>query len=685
MPTIDPKITWPGWETVRLIGRGSFGAVYEIQRDVLGEKEKAALKVITIPQSSSDIDELYGEGYDDASITSTFQEHLKSIVAEYSLMRKLNGSSYVVNCDDVRYVQHEDGIGWDIFIKMELLTALNKALGETIPEEQVIRIGADICRALRLCRKHNIIHRDIKPANIFVSENGDYKLGDFGIAKTVEKTSGGTKIGTYEYMAPEVYHDEPYGAAADIYSLGMVLYWLLNERRTPFFLLPPALPTTSEKERARKRRFSGEEIPSPAHGSPALQRIVLKAIAYDQKDRYQSAEEMLRDLEAAGGDSGNDPHEGLHGTQEQISAGAGPDMSTGAGEEDATVGLFGTGKAKTVTAVANAAGDIHKPETEAAEEATVGLYGASKTKGTASADQELASLEKQTAREQKNGAPTEAQRSPAPETELPEEGTVGVFGAPKMEQMAAAPVGSQEQKPNPEEEGTVGLFKKGQEKQEKKADKPVKQEQSVKQAQPKPEKPAGEKKNGGKGKLIGILAAALVVIAAAVIFILHPFGKGASTSTSPAATEKPAATERPAATEKPAATAKPAATPKPELPVSFHDPVYTDDDGKAVFSNVSCTATEEGNEYVIEISFDFNDKYAMEHYPGYSGQINSEYYGDGNQNIEELDYDWDYSNPPREVYTIRINKNKTGDCRLWIIEVADGAAFAGLLIDYRIG
>ena len=60
MADIHDNIVWPGWETVRLIGRGSFGAVYEIERDMLGEKEKAALKVITIPQSSSDIDELYG-------------------------------------------------------------------------------------------------------------------------------------------------------------------------------------------------------------------------------------------------------------------------------------------------------------------------------------------------------------------------------------------------------------------------------------------------------------------------------------------------------------------------------------------------------------------------------------------------------------------------------------------------
>ena len=295
---MDNKATWPGWETVRLIGRGSFGAVYEIERNMLGEKEKAALKVITIPQSSSDIDDLYGEGFDEESITSTFKEQLRSIVAEYSLMRRLNGNSNVVNCDDVRYIQHDDGFGWDIFIKMELLTPMNKALGKEVPDEQVVRVGSDMCRALMLCKKHSIIHRDIKPANIFVSENGDYKLGDFGIAKTVEKTSGGTKIGTYEYMAPEVYHDRPYGSTADIYSLGMVLYWLLNERRTPFLKLPPSLPTSAEKERARKRRFAGEPLPPPAHGSEELKKIVLKACAYDPQERYQSAEEMLRDLDA---------------------------------------------------------------------------------------------------------------------------------------------------------------------------------------------------------------------------------------------------------------------------------------------------------------------------------------------------------------------------------------------------
>ena len=293
---MENNINWPGWETVGLIGRGSFGAVYEIQRDVLGDVEKAALKVLSIPQSSGDIDEMYNDGYDDESITSTFQRHLKSIVAEYSLMRKMSGSANIVNCDDVRYVQHEDGFGWDIFIKMELLTPLAKALPADIPEETVIKVAKDLCAALELCKQHDIVHRDIKPQNIFLSPNGDYKLGDFGIANTVEKTMGGTKTGTYKYMAPEVYNNQPYGAAADIYSLGLVLYWMLNERRMPFLPLPPVKLGAGMEDQARLRRFNGEQLPPPAHGSKQLQNIVLKACAFDPKKRYQSAAEMYKNL-----------------------------------------------------------------------------------------------------------------------------------------------------------------------------------------------------------------------------------------------------------------------------------------------------------------------------------------------------------------------------------------------------
>ena len=86
-------------------------------------------------------------------------------------------------------------------------------------------MGVDICKALELYQKYNIIHRDIKPENIFVSDNGDFKLGDFGIARTIEKTmSDLSKKGTYNYMAPEVYQGGEYGFSVDLYSLGIVLY-----------------------------------------------------------------------------------------------------------------------------------------------------------------------------------------------------------------------------------------------------------------------------------------------------------------------------------------------------------------------------------------------------------------------------------------------------------------------------
>jgi len=299
------NVSWPGWNVVGIIGYGSYGRVYEIERDVFGHTEKAALKVISIPQNSGEVEELYNDGYDSESITERFKSHLKEIVREYSLMSEIKGHTNIVYCDDLRYVQHDDGMGWDIYIKMELLTPLPKNLSNGFSEEFVVKLGLDMCNALILCKSKNIVHRDIKPQNIFESEDGNFKLGDFGIAKTAERTTSGTKTGTYKYMAPEVYNNLPYGHAADIYSLGMVLYWLLNERRTPFLPLPPQVPTATEENRARNSRFAGIPIPAPLHGSDALKQIVLKACAFCPEERYKSATEMRKDLLALAGDGTN--------------------------------------------------------------------------------------------------------------------------------------------------------------------------------------------------------------------------------------------------------------------------------------------------------------------------------------------------------------------------------------------
>ena len=292
-------ITWPGWETVGVIGRGSFGTVYEIRRDMLGDIERAALKHISIPSSENEIESLMSEGLDAASITKTFRDQLNDIVEEYKLMRKLNDCPYVVRCDDVQSAQKEDGFGWDILIRMELLTPITRILSAQaeFPEEEVIRLGKDMSRALIRCEELHILHRDIKIQNIFMTDDGKYKLGDFGIAKAKERTSTGTaRIGTYDYMAPEVYWGKRYDHRADIYSLGMVLYWLLNNRRMSFLPQTGEVPRLQEREPARMRRLNGEKLPPPANGSEELKHVVLKCCAWKPEDRYADANALLRDL-----------------------------------------------------------------------------------------------------------------------------------------------------------------------------------------------------------------------------------------------------------------------------------------------------------------------------------------------------------------------------------------------------
>ena len=290
---------WRDWRVVRLIGQGSFGDVYEIHRELPGITEKAALKVITVPKDSSEIQTLYSDGYDNESITQHFRDCKDDILKEYGMMAKLKGCHNVVHCEDLETVQHRDGPGWDIYIRMELMTPLTQILdSRNLSEGEIIDLGCDICSALVKCEAEGIIHRDIKPQNILVSDDGTCKIGDFGVAKIVEGATGGkTKVGTYKYMAPEIYNNQPYGSSADLYSLGLVLYWLLNERRTPFLPLPPERITVLQDSEARVRRFAGETLPPPAHGSSELKRIVLKACAFDPKDRYHSAKEMLHELQ----------------------------------------------------------------------------------------------------------------------------------------------------------------------------------------------------------------------------------------------------------------------------------------------------------------------------------------------------------------------------------------------------
>ena len=288
------------WKLERLIGKGSFGKVFEISREEYGTTYRAALKVISVPQDDDDVKARMAGGTDIDTISEYYESILKEIVNENEIMSKLKGNSNIVSYEDHQIIPHEDGIGYDVLIRMELLTPLlDRMMQSRLDEKEVVKLGIDICKALELCHKKNIIHRDIKPQNIFVSENGDFKLGDFGIARTMEKTTGGmSKKGTYKYMAPEVFRGENYDSTVDIYSLGIVIYSLLNGNRGPFLPAPPAKVTHADEEEARMRRFRGEEIPAPRDAGTMLTYIIKKACAADPAARYKTAEQMRADLES---------------------------------------------------------------------------------------------------------------------------------------------------------------------------------------------------------------------------------------------------------------------------------------------------------------------------------------------------------------------------------------------------
>ena len=294
------SIVFDKWKICRELGQGSYGTVYEIQREDFGGVYKAALKVITVPQSRTELQSVLDEGMTPPQAKQYFYSVVEDIGRECAIMSRLKGTGNIVSYEDHAVLRHPDGIGWDILIRMELLHPLLPYVYQhPMARRDIIKLGIDICKALELCQRYNIIHRDIKPENIFISDNGDYKLGDFGIARTIERTTSGlSKKGTYSYMAPEVYIGKKYGFSVDTYSLGLVLYRMLNKNRGPFLPQPPEAITYDNREQALARRVSGEPLPRPFYGEGRLGEIVLKACAFDPKDRYSSPQQLRQELEA---------------------------------------------------------------------------------------------------------------------------------------------------------------------------------------------------------------------------------------------------------------------------------------------------------------------------------------------------------------------------------------------------
>ena len=289
---------WPEWKIVRRINRGSYGVVYEAIRTDHAVESRAAIKVISIPQDESEIESLRSVGLSADATKTYLQEVVNDFVKEIQLMQSFKGFQHIVSVEDYKVIERIDKIGWTIYIRMELLTPLNSHISDRdLSEQEVIKLGCDICSALERCAKRNVIHRDIKPDNIFINEFGDYKLGDFGIARTLENITGGlSQKGTYNYMAPEVEKGMRYDATVDIYSLGIVLYWLMNKKHLPFLSVKQQLISPNDLKSANRRRLDGEPLSAPCDASTSMAKVVLCACSADPNRRFSSATEMKKAL-----------------------------------------------------------------------------------------------------------------------------------------------------------------------------------------------------------------------------------------------------------------------------------------------------------------------------------------------------------------------------------------------------
>ena len=270
---LEGRLLGNRYELIEKIGNGGMAMVYKAKDQVLNRF--VAIKILR--------DEF-----------TTDEEFIK----RFSIEAQAAASITHPNIVSVYDVGNEGNL---YYIVMELIKG--KTLKEIIIEEGAalpwkwsINIAIQIASALETAHRNNIVHRDIKPHNIIITEDGIAKVTDFGIAKAVSNstiTAFGSTIGSVHYFSPEHARGGFTDSKSDLYSLGVVMYEMLTGR-VPFDADTPVSVALKHMQEEPKPPIElNENIPT------ALNEIILKAMRKDSSIRYQSATEMLRDLNRA--------------------------------------------------------------------------------------------------------------------------------------------------------------------------------------------------------------------------------------------------------------------------------------------------------------------------------------------------------------------------------------------------
>jgi serine/threonine-protein kinase len=276
---VEPRLVGSRYELGELIGYGGMAEVHR-GRDVRLGRD-VAIKVLRADLAR------------DPSFLNRFRREAQAAAG-------LNHPS-IVSVYDTGEDDGPDGVTQPYivmeFVSGRTLRDILKTEGR-LPARRVMEIGADISAALDFSHRNGIVHRDIKPANVMITQTGAVKVMDFGIARAVADNSAtvtqtANVIGTAQYLSPEQARGESVDARSDVYSTGCLLYELATG--SPPFQgdSPVAIAYQHVRENPTPPSSRNTEVP------PALDSVIMKSLAKNPLNRYQSAGEMRTDLQRA--------------------------------------------------------------------------------------------------------------------------------------------------------------------------------------------------------------------------------------------------------------------------------------------------------------------------------------------------------------------------------------------------
>lgn len=267
----------PGYDVKRVIGKGAFATVWQAEQ--LESGRSVALKLIRVDLATEQV--------------------FSRFAREIEVMKRMDHPN-VAHVFDAEINNKLGYIAMDLIQGCTLQTHIRKQKPSPL---EVIKLAASVCDGLHHAHQHGVVHRDLKPSNIMVDADGQPKILDFGLCKSMfgstsaedsAESVDGLLIGSPLFMAPEQAQGKnaEVDPRSDIYSLGVTIYMTLLRRH-------PVVVSTGDRSAAIKEAAMGTvELPTTLNPnfSKLLEKILLKSLASDPNERYETAQEFAADL-----------------------------------------------------------------------------------------------------------------------------------------------------------------------------------------------------------------------------------------------------------------------------------------------------------------------------------------------------------------------------------------------------